>query len=61
MLNSRITATSVRSPEDSRWMRWVRLPRGRRVDVDLALERIVGVGEPELAFAAAEQGLEDLG
>ena len=28
MLNSSDTATSVRSPEDSRWMRWVRLPRG---------------------------------
>ena len=31
----------------------------RGVDVDLALERIVRVGEPELALAAAEQGLED--
>ena len=28
MLNSRLTATRVRSPELSRWMRWVRLPRG---------------------------------
>ena len=30
----------------------------RGVDVDLALERIVGVGEPELALAAAEERLE---
>ena len=35
------------------------LAPGRGVDVDLALERIVRVGEPELAFAAAEQRLED--
>jgi len=32
-----------------------------RVDVDLALERIVGVGQPELALAAAEQGGEHPG
>ena len=32
----------------------------RRVDLDLALERIVGVGQPEVALAAAEQGLEDV-
>ncbi len=28
MLNSSDTATRVRSPEESRWIRWVRLPRG---------------------------------
>jgi hypothetical protein len=29
------------------------------VDVDLALERVVGIRQPQLALAAAEQGLED--
>ena len=28
VLKSKDTATSVRSPEESRWIRWVRLPRG---------------------------------
>src|ERR1051326_792736 len=28
MLNSSDTATRVRSPDESRWIRWVRLPRG---------------------------------
>ena len=60
MLKSRDDATSVRSPDESRWIRWVRLPAGRGVDVDLALERIVRVGEAQLALAAAEQGLEHL-
>ena len=34
------------------------LAPGRRVDVDLALERVVRIGQSELALAAAEQGLE---
>ena len=60
MLNRSDTATSVRSPEESRWIRWVRLPRGARVDIDLALEWIVRIGQTQLAFAAAEQRLEYL-
>src|SRR5262249_46081846 len=32
----------------------------RGVDVDLTLERIVGVSQLELAFAAAEERLEDV-
>src|SRR5688500_9978985 len=34
---------------------------GGRVDLDLALEGVVGVGEAELALAAAEEGGEDAG
>ena len=60
MPNSSDSATSARSPLDSRWMRCVFLPRGRRVDLDVAVERRVGVLQAQVALAAAEQRHEDL-